>query len=316
MAGDPDERRDAEPGRRGHRRSPAPARSGPGSRQHGPIVGAGLKMFLGHRETLDYLAGLRGHDELWRERAPVRPPHVHRARRAPRGSSRARASSTAPRTATGSRPGRSPARSRPGRSPSSGARCSRSGTRSGSAGSASRGRSPAGRPQPQSGRPRPARLRRRAAPDQRLRGPQARSRRSWPPRSRRRRAPPCSSPTSRAGRSARTTAAASDHVAAVVERIRGLLRRPAESAVLYGGSVSPRIGRRADAGADRRRLRRPRGHDRGTASSRSRGAPYAAWPRRLHGRRAAMRKLVNDPFAVVDEMVEGSRAGLPDARSR
>ena len=107
-------------------------------------------------------------------------------------------------------------------------------------------------------------------------------------------------------------AAAADHVAAVVERIRDLLStHPAESAVLYGGSVS------ADSVAEL--LETPiDGVFIGRAATTVTG--FVEIVRRVVSARKAdalerhpgsMRKLVNDPFAVVDEMIAGVLRAFP-----
>lgn len=75
MAGDPDDAVTPSPAGRAIAGFPAGAfRSW--LEGAGPIVGAGLKMFLSHRETLDYLAGLRGHPDELRDVRPFVLPTV------------------------------------------------------------------------------------------------------------------------------------------------------------------------------------------------------------------------------------------------
>jgi triosephosphate isomerase len=75
MAGDPDDAVTPSPAGRAIAGFPAGAfRSW--LEGAGPIVGGGLKMFLSHRETLDYLPGLRGHPDELRDVQPFVLPTV------------------------------------------------------------------------------------------------------------------------------------------------------------------------------------------------------------------------------------------------
>ena len=270
----------------------------------GPIVGVGMKMFLDHHGPLAYLDALRGHDDLWRRVRPFVLPSFTELEAAARTlaggdilygaqdchweQSGAFTGAVSPRSllelgCTFAETGHAERLRWFGESWETTCRKVGAAARAGlvplvCVGEAGTDGGGAGRPRRSSaGSPPPSR-----------------------PRATRR----CSSPTSRAGRSERprrpasiTSPRSSGGCAVCSPTIR-----PTPPCCTAAAS---RPGRSASSWRDagRRRLHRPRGDDGGRA--RRDRPPHA------RAARPSVRKLVNDAFAVVDEMVDGLEIAFP-----